>query len=187
MTRPLRLLVIFLVFAVLAGLVLLAMGRDLICPCGFVRLWAGPGVPGEQGSQHLFDLYSPSHVIHGLLFFGALWLVARRLSLEARFAIALAVETAWEIVENSALVIERYRAATVSFDYNGDSVVNALADLVAMAAGFWLARVLPLWASLALILGFEALTLWLIRDGLALNVIMLLAPSDAVLDWQQGG
>lgn len=177
---------IFLVFAAATALALYMMGRNVICPCGFIQLWAGPGTPIDQSSQHLFDLYSPSHLIHGLLFYGLLALVARRLSLNARLAIALLIEAAWEVAENTAAVIERYRAVTVSFDYNGDSVVNSMADLVAMGLGFYLARYLPVWASVALVIGFEVLTIWLIRDGLALNVLMLLAPSDAVLQWQQG-
>lgn len=186
MTSVMRPALIFLTFGASAAIVLLAMGRNLICPCGFVQLWAGPGIAPEQGSQHLFDLYTPSHVIHGLLFYAGLALLARGLSIQTRLAIACAIEAAWEIVENTPMVIERYRATTVSFDYNGDSVVNMLADLLAMGAGFWLARRLPVAASVALILGFEALTLWLIRDGLALNVLMLLWPSEAVLDWQRG-
>ena len=187
MTAILRPVPIFVFLTAAMAVVLFLMGRDPICPCGYVRLWTGPGAPPREGSQHLFDLYSPSHLIHGLVFYGALALVARRLSLTLRLAIATIVEAGWEILENTPMVIERYRAVTVSFDYNGDSIVNSASDMIAMGLGFYLARRIPIWASVAIALGFEALTIALIRDGLALNVLMLFWPSDAVLQWQQGG
>lgn len=172
---------------VVAGMAawLLWVGREPIAPSGRILPWYGDP-SGPESSQHLFDWYSPSHVIHGLVFFAALWLAARRMPLGWRLAVALAVEAAWELAENSDAVIERYRTTTVSKDYGGDTVVNSLADLACMALGFWLARRLPVWASVALALAFEALTIALIRDGLALNVLMLLHPVEAVRDWQAG-
>ena len=162
---------------------LLADGRALVAPSGRILLWYNDPW-GPEGSQHLLDWYSPSHLIHGLLFFAALWLIARRVPLGWRFVIAVLVECAWELVENSDAVIERYRTATVSKDYLGDTVLNSVVDVACMALGFWLARRLPVWASVAIIVFFEALTVLLIRDGLALNVLMLLWPVDAVHDWQ---
>ena len=126
-------------------------------------------------------------MIHGLLFYAVLWLVARRVAVGWRLVIAMAVEAAWEIAENTDAVIDRYRAATIALDYYGDSVVNSLADLAAMVLGFGLARVLPVWISVGLAVGAEAVTIWLIRDGLALNVLMLLWPLEAVRAWQAGG
>ena len=158
-------------------------GRDLICPCGTIALFTNDPMSPEA-SQQVADWYTLSHIIHGLLFFAALWLVARRLSWGWRLTIATAIEAGWEMVENSATVIERYRQTTVSSDYNGDSVLNAVADIVAMFLGFWLAGRLPIWASVAMIIGFELFTAWLIRDGLALNVLMLLWPVQSVLEWQ---
>ena len=164
---------------------LLWIGREPWCKCGYVKLWHGQIVSAEN-SQHISDWYSPSHIIHGFLFFGLLWLLARRLSFGWRLAIATLVECAWEIVENSDAVIERYRAVTISLDYYGDSVLNSVADIMAMMLGFFLASRLPVWVTVALIIGFEALTMYLIRDGLALNVLMLISPLDAVRDWQAG-
>ena len=162
---------------------LLWIGRVPICECGYIKFWHGVTFSSEN-SQHLSDWYTPSHVLHGLIFYGALWLIARRLDVGWRLAIATIVECAWEIVENSDAIIERYREVTISLDYFGDSVVNSAADVVAMWVGFWLASRLPVWASIAIIFFFELLTLWVIRDGLALNVIMLFYPLDAIRDWQ---
>ncbi len=170
---------------VATGLILLMMGRVPWCACGHIDIWGTVGT--SEGSQQFLDWYTPSHLLHGLLFYAALWLVARRLSLGLRLVIATAVECAWEIVENTDAVIERYREVTISLDYYGDSVLNSVMDIAAMLAGFWMARVLPVWASVAVVIGFEVLTAVVIRDGLALNVLMLLWPLEAVMNWQAGG
>ena len=185
MTKRISPFVIVVAIILFTAVWLLWIGREPICKCGYVKLWHGVVVSSEN-SQHLSDWYTPSHIIHGFLFFGALWLVARRLSIGWRLVIATLVEAGWEILENSDTIIERYRAVTISLDYYGDSVLNVVADILAMVLGFFLASRLPVWVTVALILLFEAVTITVIRDGLALNVLMLVYPVDAVGAWQAG-
>jgi hypothetical protein len=150
-----------------------------------VKLWHGVVISSEN-SQHLSDWYTPSHIIHGILFFGLFTLLLRKASINVRLVLALIVECAWEILENTDMVINRYRESTISLDYFGDSVINSSADILAMVVGFFLASRLPVWASVAIIILFEATTTYLIRDGLTLNILMLVWPMDAVKAWQGG-
>jgi Protein of unknown function (DUF2585) len=177
----------FLALALVAvmAIILLWMGRPPICTCGEVKLWVGT-VQGPDNSQHLADWYTPSHIIHGFLFYALGWLFLRRNPPGDRLLAAVLIEAAWEILENSQYIIDRYREATMALGYNGDSVLNSLADVGWMAVGFALARRLPVWATVAVALGFELLTLLVIRDNLALNVLMLVAPLDSVRAWQGG-
>lgn len=183
MIRRISPLIALVAVMILTAAWLLWIGREPICTCGTIKLWHGQVISSEN-SQHISDWYTPSHIIHGFLFFGALWLVARRLSFGWRLVIATLVECAWEVLENSDAVIERYRAVTISLDYYGDSVLNTFCDILAMVLGFFLAARLPVWATVVIALVFEAGTIWLIRDGLALNVLMLVWPVDAVANWQ---
>jgi len=169
---------------VTAASILLAMGRPPICTCGYVALWHGAIDSGN--SQHLFDWYSPSHVIHGFLFYGAGWLLLRRLPLRFRLLIAVMIEAAWELIENSPMVIDRYRTATMALGYTGDSVLNSLSDISCMMIGFAIARRLPPWATILLGIVMELVTLAVIRDNLTLNVLMLLWPIEAIREWQAG-
>ncbi|HET8534256.1 MAG TPA: DUF2585 family protein [Sphingomicrobium sp.] len=183
MTRRSRALIAaLLIFAAAVG-ILLAMGRPPICTCGTIAIW---GPVGPTQSQMLADWYSPSHIVHGLLFYAILWLVARGVPVERRFLIALLVECAWEIAENTPMVIDRYRTATAALGYSGDSVLNSASDIAMMALGFLAARKLPPWASVALLIALEVIPLLAIRDNLTLNIWMLLAPSDAIRAWQGG-
>ena len=180
--RPKPLIV--LAAALMATLaIMLAMGRPPICTCGTVELW---GEVGPKQSQMLADWYSPSHVVHGLLFYAAFRWLWPKGSIERGFAIALVIEAAWEIIENTPMVIDRYREATIALGYSGDSMLNSASDVAMMALGFLAARRLPVWASLIALLLLELVPLTVMRDNLTLNIIMLVAPSDAILNWQAG-
>ena len=161
-----------IVFCILsaAGAILLLMGRHPICTCGSIELWVGSR-DSPRTSQMLADWYSFSHIVHGLLFYAALWLAARRWPVEWRFVIALFIEAAWEVAENTPMVIDRYRATTAALGYTGDSVLNSLSDIAMMTLGFALARKLPVWTAVILLIALEVIPLFAIRDNLTLNVI----------------
>ncbi|HEV2859406.1 MAG TPA: DUF2585 family protein [Pyrinomonadaceae bacterium] len=160
-------------------------GRLWLCACGGMRPWVGDAWSPDT-SQHLFDPYSLTHVLHGFALCGLLALVAPRLAWRWRFLLAVAAEAAWEVLENTEYVINRYRETTAALGYNGDTVVNSLGDIVACAAGFLLARRLGLWrTALLFILTEAALILW-IRDSLLLNILLLIYPSETLRAWQAG-
>jgi hypothetical protein len=181
-----RAIIVALLIVAAAAVALFLMGRNPICTCGSIDLWVG-GRDSPRTSQMLADWYSLSHIVHGLLFYAALWLVARRWPVEWRFLIALAVETAWEVTENTPFVIDRYRETTAALGYTGDSVINSLSDIFMMCLGFLLARKLPVWASIALLFLLEIVPLFVIRDNLTLNIWNLLAPNAQIAAWQAGG
>ncbi|MEK1888272.1 MAG: DUF2585 domain-containing protein [Phyllobacterium sp.] len=168
-----------------AAAILLLMGRNPICTCGTIKLWVGE-TNSSDNSQHIADWYTLSHVIHGFLFYGLLWLVARRMPLGARLLIAILIEASWEIFENTDMVINRYREATIALGYVGDSVLNSVSDILFMVIGFFFAARAPIWMTVILAIFFELLAAWVIRDNLTLNVLMLLYPLDAVKVWQGG-
>jgi hypothetical protein len=170
-----------------AGLALYLMGHPLICKCGYVKLWHF-NVVSSENSQHLIDWYTPSHLIHGFLFYFALWLLSRFLTLSfaMRLILAVAIEATWEVVENTDFFINHYREMTISLDYYGDSVINSVSDILFMVLGYFMAARLPVWLTVTIAIGLELFVGAMIRDNLTLNVLMFVWPLDAVLDWQQG-
>lgn len=172
------------ILAVMAT-ILLGAGRNPICACGYVALFHGALDAGN--SQHIADWYTPSHIIHGFLFYALGWLVLRSRSPGEPLILAVLIEAAWEVFENSQAVIDRYREATIALGYTGDSVINSVADVAWMALGFAVARRAPVWITVCLAIAFEFMTLVIIRDNLTLNVLMLVAPVEAIKIWQGAG
>jgi hypothetical protein len=162
------------------------MGRLPLGPDGRFG-WLEPDIWSSSQSQRLLDPYSVTHLIHGFLFYFLIWLVARRAPISTRFLAAVVLEAGWEILENSPIVIDRYRAVTIAQGYVGDSVLNSLSDIAMAAVGFLMAWRLRLSASLAFIVASELIMVMLIRDNLTLNIVMLVFPLEAIRAWQMEG
>jgi len=180
--------IIISVVAVLAvvGLTEHFMGRLPLGPDGKFGWWDG-NIYSSENSQRVFDAYSLTHIIHGFIIYLVLWVFARRLPAKYRFIAAVILEGAWEILENSPIIINRYREGTISLGYTGDSILNSLSDIVMMSIGFLLAWRFKVWASVLTVIAIEiALLLW-VKDNLTLNIIMLIHPIDAIKNWQSAG
>lgn len=176
------------IFAILlvAGGGLRLQGRLWTCACGEVYLWAGD-IWSRHNSQHLLDPYTLTHVLHGVLLAWGLGLATPRLWSAWQLTLAVFIESAWELFENSTLIIERYRTATISLGYAGDTLLNSFGDILACAVGFALARFLGGWRAATLFALIEILLLIWIRDSLLLNVLMLLYSPEGLRAWQMGG
>jgi Protein of unknown function (DUF2585) len=170
----------------LAGALELAMGRKIWGVSGQRGIWSGD-INSPHNSQYLTDPYSFSHLTHGILLYGITWPFARKVSRPGRALMALALEATWEVFENTNMVIERYRAATISLHYYGDSVMNSMCDILTCMAGFALAAILPTRVTIVAVLVLEiGLALW-IRDSLLLNIVMLIHPLATIRAWQSAG
>ncbi|HEY4508963.1 MAG TPA: DUF2585 family protein [Candidatus Paceibacterota bacterium] len=161
-------------------------GRALLGPDGLFGWWDG-NIWGSENSQRVADAYSFSHIIHGMIFYWFLWLVARKVPVKYRFIMALVLEAAWELLENSPIIIDRYRAATIAQGYVGDSVLNSVSDVLMAGIGFVIARYSRVWATVVLIVMMELGCLFWIRDNLTLNVVMLVYPIESLKVWQSEG
>ena len=171
---------------VLMSLVLWWMGRVWWCKLGDWAIYINQAWNSSHTSQHIFDPYTFTHVLHGVAFFWLTSLVLPKLANEWRFLIATVLEAAWEILENSNFIIEKYRENTASLDYFGDSVANSIGDVIACTIGFWVAVILGWWKSLAFFVLTELVLILWIRDSLLINILMLLYPIEAIKTWQMG-
>jgi len=174
---------LMLVVVVLMVFQLFYQGRLWWCKDDAYTLWSG-AVLSRHNSQHLFDPYTLTHVLHGVLYFWIASLIFKRTPLVWRLLLAILVECSWEVLENTNMVVERYRAVTISLDYFGDSVANSLGDMLSCAVGFVIARKLKLWWSLAFFVVTELILLFWIHDSLLLNIVMLVYPIEAIKTWQ---
>ena len=181
-----NLLVAIAAVLVVTAAVEYAMGRSPLGPDGRFG-WLETDIWSSAQSQRVADPYSFSHIVHGFLFYGLLWLTARRWPMSTRLLGAVVLEGAWEILENSPLIIDRYRAVTIAQGYVGDSILNSISDIAMCASGFLLAANLRVSISVALVVATEILMAVLIRDNLTLNIVMLIAPIDAIKTWQMAG
>ncbi len=173
--------------ALFVAVVILAfMGRVWWCKEGDLSPWSWD-VWSTHNSQHFIDPYSITHLLHGVAEFWLIGLIFYKAPLAWRFVIAICLESTWEVVENTNMIIERYREATMSLDYFGDSILNSVADILCCGIGFWIAYKLRFWRSMTLFIITEIVLALTIRDSLILNVIMLLWPVEAIKQWQMGG
>lgn len=178
--------IVMLTAVVTAVILLNVEGRVWWCQAGDYRPWSWD-IWSRHNSQHLIDPYSFTHVLHGVLEFWLIGLIFRKVPLAWRLVIAVMIEGSWEVAENSTYVIQRYREATISLDYFGDSIINSISDITCCATGFVIAYKLRFWRSLVLFVVTETALIFWIHDSLVINIIMLIYPIEAIKHWQMGG
>src|SRR5689334_16893962 len=179
--------------AIAASLFLLALllwleGRFVFCTCDVLRLWSRDTC-SSTNSQHPFDPYSFTHILHGFLFFWLGALIARgiktrQLAPARQLWLALTLEAAWEVFENTPFVIDRYRAETAALGYSGDTIVNSFGDVTCAVAGFLVARKLGVKRAVIVFLVLELILILWIHDSLLLQLLMLIHPVEAIKQWQ---
>lgn len=179
-------MLVFCGILVVTAAVELALGRLPLGPDGRFGWWEG-NIWSQAQSQRLADPYSLTHVVHGLAFYLLLWTAARTAAPPVRFLAAVVLEATWEVLENSPIVIDRYRAVTIALGYVGDSVLNSVSDVAMMSLGYLFASRARVWTSLTVVAAIELGLLWAVRDNLTLNIVMLVYPIDAVRTWQMAG
>jgi len=180
-----------IIVCAVTGLIELYTGRSLFGPDGRFGWWDG-NIWGSENSQRVADAYSFSHIIHGMVFYGFLWFIAVKMNfprfvMKYRFLGALLLEAGWELLENSPIIINRYREATIAQGYVGDSVLNSVSDIGMVIVGFIIAKYAKVWMTMLLIVAFEVGCLFWIRDNLTLNVLMLARPVESIKVWQAEG
>ncbi|MFN0195600.1 MAG: DUF2585 family protein [Planctomycetaceae bacterium] len=178
--RPISAMLLVLVIVTIQ---LRVQGRLWTCACGSLAIWKS-NVISQHSSQHLFDPYAFTHVLHGVILFWGLNAIRALRSPAWKLWWCIALEGLWEILENSPLIIDRYRNETAALGYEGDTIINALGDIFSCALGFELTRRLGFRRSLAFFVGLELVLLFWIRDNLTLNVLMLVWPIEAIKNWQ---
>lgn len=171
---------------VVMSVILYTQGRIWWCKLGDYSPWVSQAW-SRHTSQHLFDPYTFTHILHGVAFFWIIDLIFKKQTFAWKLFIAILVESAWEVLENSRYIIEKYRENTASLDYFGDSIFNSIGDVIACATGFYIAYKLKFRRSLIFFIATEIILLILIRDGLLLNILMLIYPIEAIKQWQTGG
>ena len=158
-------------------------GRLWICACGTIKLWVGNTCTSDN-SQHILDPFSFTHVLHGVVFFWIIAWLGARLRSSWQLVLAIALEGAWEIFENTNFIINRYRTATAALGYTGDTVVNSIGDILCCLAGFLIARRLGFVRSLILFVLIELVLMVWINDSLLLQILMLITPMEEIKNWQ---
>jgi hypothetical protein len=167
------------------AIILQSQGRIWWCANDSFTPWSSD-IWSRHNSQHLFDPYTFTHILHGVVYFWLITLIFKKMPLMWHFALAIFIGCGWELLENSKFIIERYRAETISLDYTGDSIANSLSDIFSCGFGFYLTHKLMFWRSLVFFFATELILLFWIRDSLTVNVIMLIFPIKAIKDWQIG-